>query len=314
MTPPRVVTGGPAASGALADRELARVAIANADGIASVDGSLWVKTDDGRVVKVDPLRNRIVGEIRLDTSSDRSHYCQGIGADGTSVWACAATDHGIDVVQLNPQTLRPVRRLALNKIFDQVRMPLVGGRVWVLTDDGKSLVAIDPASGRLSRYRLPTSCLQLEGRGQVLLATCRGAGRVLRINPASGKVAASADIGSPGIAAVTASTVWVDSSDGVLELDADSLQRRVVYSGVHAGPDGDLAVDAGHRLWVRQKAGFLILIDPASSSVVEALSSPVPLSGGSLLVTADEVWTTAYDDGLLIKVRLYPASGAAATP
>ena len=64
------------------ERLLATIDIKYPDEIAFVQGFIWVKTDDGHVMKVDPFTNSVVGDIKVDTTSDPYHYCQGLGTDG----------------------------------------------------------------------------------------------------------------------------------------------------------------------------------------------------------------------------------------
>ena len=72
-----------------------------------------------------------------------------------------------------------------------------------------------------------------------------------------------------------------------------------------AGPEGDLAA-TDTAVWVRQPEGFLLRIDPATDQVAARYDiDPVP-SGGSLLVTDDAVWTSAFDDNVVYKID--PAS------
>jgi streptogramin lyase len=67
--------------------------------------------------------------------------------------------------------------------------------------------------------------------------------------------------------------------------------------------DGDLAVDDTGAIWARQQSGFLMRIDPNRSAVVERAAALASLSGGSLLITGDSIWTTASDDAALLRLR-----------
>lgn len=293
--------GGPAATIPLEEREAGRTAIANADGLVASSGFIWVKTDDGRVVQVDPQDNRVLRSLKLDTVRDPHEYCQGLGADESSIWVCARNEGSTDVVQLDPTTLRPLRRLPVDKAFDQLRLPFSGGRIWVLSDEGRTALAIQPATGMTARYPLPVRCLQLAGSDTVLVATCRTENTVLRLDPASGSVLTRATVPAPGIAAIAGEAVWVDSSSGVLKLDR-KLHRVLAFADVQAGLGGDLVVDGSSTVWVRQEAGFLLRIDTSVGTITERVAPAQTLSGGSLLVTPEAVWTTASDDGLLIRL------------
>jgi hypothetical protein len=58
-------------------------------------GSLWVRKDDGTVLRIDPDDTT---EIATITTSDG--LCQGLGADDVAVWSC--TDDG--VARIDPAT------------------------------------------------------------------------------------------------------------------------------------------------------------------------------------------------------------------
>jgi len=61
------------------------------DELAFVQGFMWVKTDDGHLIQVDPATNNVVGDITVDTTRDYpAHFCQGLGTDGMNIWACSA--------------------------------------------------------------------------------------------------------------------------------------------------------------------------------------------------------------------------------
>jgi hypothetical protein len=96
--------GAPASSTTYGARTEAVIDDANADGLVAAAGAVWVKSDDGRVVRIDPSTNAVTDTLQMDQVSDSSHYCQGIGADGSSVWACATRDDGTGVAQIDPGT------------------------------------------------------------------------------------------------------------------------------------------------------------------------------------------------------------------
>ena len=49
---------------------------------------------------------------------------------------------------------------------------------------------------------------------------------------------------------------------------------------------------------------MLTRIDPREHRFVETLTSSAYPSGGDILVIGDDLWTTASDDGVLLKIRL----------
>jgi streptogramin lyase len=85
---------------------------------------------------------------------------------------------------------------------------------------------------------------------------------------------------------------------------ATSWKPRAGGAVRHLDPtsEGDLTVD-GENVWVRSPAGFLHRIDAATNAVAERIEPPSALSGGAVLVVAGSVWTSAFDDNLLIRLR-----------
>ncbi len=287
---------------ALARRQIARVTIPNPDALVAALGFIWVKTDDGRVVKVNPQTNRVVARRKLDTAKDPQHYCQGIGTDGRSVWVCAASDTATDLVRIDPHSLRPVLRIAADKAFDQEHLPYVAGRLWVLSGGGKQLLAVNPSTGALKRYPLSATCAQAAGSGSVLVVTCPNANMMLRIDATRGAVIARRTLQQPRYCAVSDNQVWIDTADGIERTD-DHLRTTALYPALTVGLSGDLASDPSGTIWVPQEHGFLYRIDPTRNAVVEQITSGRPLSGGSILVTNDSIWTSAYDDSTVFHLR-----------
>ena len=75
-----------------------------------------------------------------------------------------------------------------------------------------------------------------------------------------------------------------------------------LFEGLNPGNEGDVAVD-GDRVWVRIKDGFLYRIDARSNTVAEQIEPEGAPGGGSLLVAAGSIWTTADDVSNLLRLR-----------
>ena len=280
----------------------ASIAVHNPDGLAAIDGAVFVKTDDGRVVRIDPRTNRVVAQARLDHAPDPSNYCQGIGSDGRTLWACAVSGTSTEVVRIDPVTLDVTARAAVDKVFDQYSLQVVGGTVWVLTGDGGVLTGVDTATGRATTIDLPHRCFQLAAAPDLVYATCVVDDQVIAVDPADGSIAARVHVAGPTNLAVLGADVWVSGSEGLYRFDR-RLVARASYRGLSAGPEGDLlATDAA--VWVRDPDRFLVRIDPTDGAVVARYAVRSPLSGGSLLVTAGSLWTSASDDSAVLRVAL----------
>jgi hypothetical protein len=119
---PITVSAGPATTATLDSRLVATIDLASPDGLVEVSGAVWVKTDDGRVPRIDPGTDTVTGTVQLDTATDPSHYCQGIGTDGTAVWACTASDSATGIVRIDPTTMAVGEPVAVDKVFDQLSL------------------------------------------------------------------------------------------------------------------------------------------------------------------------------------------------
>lgn len=295
------VSAAPSTVGTLDSRLVAEIDVDNPDALVEVGGAVWVKTDDGRVVRIDTSTDTVTGTVQLDTATDPSNYCQGIGTDGTAVWACTASDSTTGIVRIDPATMATGTPVAVDKVFDQLSLPHTARGMWVLTADGTAVTVVDPATQATTSYPLPVRCLQLAASEAVVVATCALDDLVVALNPEDGSELARVSLESPRIAAASGSDVWVDTAQGVTRLNTD-LEVRAVYPDQVAGPEGDLAVDA-QELWVRGAGGVLWRIDPARDVVAEELTAEPALGAGSLLVTADSVWASSNDEGAVLHLR-----------
>ena len=287
-----------------AERLLATINIKYPDDLVFVQGFIWVKTDDGHVVQVDPASNSVVGDIKVDTTSDPYHYCLGFGTDGEDIWACSASgdenNKTIDVVRIDPSTKSVVETVKVDKIFDQFKMPILLNKIWVLSGDGDKLVAIDTTTNQPSpAIDLGVRCFQVEAVGKSLLAICGLDNLMLRIDPEKMQVTDRLPLSSPLRISVTENGLWLSQGNEIVRLDTESLNPVIRYPGLF-NADIFATKDA---VWVRLDAGFLYRIDPASNQLIEQIKTDQNLSIGSILVTSDSIWTTASDNDMLIRLR-----------
>lgn len=288
-----------------AERVRASINIEYPDELVSVGGYVWVKTDDGHVLQVDPAKDSVVGDIKVDTTTDPSHYCQGLGTDGENVWACSAggdeNSRTIDVVRIDPRAKRVVHSVEVGKVFEQFGMPFLLDRIWVLTGKGDRLVGIDTATNQPGPgIDLGARCSQVASTGTSLLVACGLDNLVLRIDPEEAQVTQRLTISSPLTIAATANGVWLSQGDAVVRLDAESLSPVATFTGLPGEKD---IYATGDAVWVRSEASFVYRIDPASNTLVEQILSDRALSMGGILVTSDSIWTTASDDGVLMRLK-----------
>ena len=281
----------------------ASVEVGQPDGLAAVAGSVFVKSDTGLVTRVDPVGARVVDSAEVDTYNDAGHYCTGIAADATSLWTCSAGRQGTDLVRLDPDTLRETARFAVDKLFDQLDIPVVDGRVWVLSGIGDRLTVVDAAGG--APTTTPTStplgrrCFQLAATATRVYATCLLTDEVIAVDASTLDVVATATVNEPRNISVSGEQVWVSGVDGLIRMSAD-LDQEATYPDLYAGAEGDLLATSD-AVWLRQETGFLLRLDPATGGVTRFAIDPVP-SGGSVLVVGGTVWVSCYNDDVVYRV------------
>jgi len=287
------------------ERLLATIDIKNPDELVFVQGFIWVKTDDGHLIQVDPATNTVVGDIKMDTTSDPYHYCQGLGTDGENIWACSASgdenQRNIDVVRIDPNSQSVVETLKIGKVFDQFNMPFLLNQIWVLAGNGDKLVGIDITTNQPSpAIDLGARCFQVAEVNNSLLVTCRLDNLMLRIDPEKMEVTERLTFPGPHSITATGNEIWLSQDNAVVRLDTESLNPVVVFTNLS---NADIFITE-EAVWVRLENGFLYRIDPANNGLIEQIKTDQSLSMGSILVTPDSIWTTAGDDDLLIRLSL----------
>ena len=272
-------------------------------------GFIWTKTADGHVIQIDPTTNTVIADIKVDTATVQHHYCQGMGTDGEDIWVCSASSDGdntaIDVVRVDPTTQSVVGTFKVGKIFDQLDLPFLQNQIWVLSGGGDKLVGIDVTSNELTpAIDLGVRCFQLTAVGESLMASCSLDDVILLINPEKREVTRRVDIETPRFVAGDENGIWVAQDNAILRLDPASLTPEAEFTELlKIGKNGDIFL-SHDAVWIRQESGFLYQIDPASNEVVGQITINQPLAGGSVLVTSDSIWVTAYDDNLLFRLSL----------
>ena len=89
---------------------------------------------------------------------------------------------------------------------------------------------------------------------------------------------------------------------GLAQINPDTLQVIAAYD-VNLGIFGEVWADPDD-VWARAPGtAMLTCIDPREHRFVETLTSSAYPSGGDILVIGDDLWTTASDDGVLLKIR-----------
>jgi YVTN family beta-propeller protein len=183
---------------------------ASAHSVAAGEGAVWVTSGD-RLLKIDPHTGAVLGGGRPNCCLDLLDVAVGAGA----VWV---VDLGEHVARVSPTSVRATGSANLGVIPSALTVGY--GSVWVAAPEYSSgrlvLWRVDPQTVRVAqaidvgeaRSYLETLALAV-GAGSIWL-TNYDDGTLLRIDPATGTVAATIHIGShPRGIAVGAGRVWV---------------------------------------------------------------------------------------------------------
>ena len=280
----------------MAERQRAAIPITgNPDWLAADDTSLYVKTDSGAVVVVDPTSNRVARTL----PNAATGLCQGLGVAFGSVWTCSPDASGAndEVVRLNPRSGKVLARLPVAKRPDQGRLEAAAGRLWVITDAG--LVGIDPATNKADPpVELGVAGTSLAVDGDTAWVSSLGDNTVVQVDLAARSVVARATgLDGPRELAI-GDQVWVLTRAGLVALERDGLQQAGTIAtsaetcGLATTPDA---------VWVSGTAPFLRQVDPATRTVVAAVSTDTS-SCGDVLSAHGSIWATAADDDVLYRL------------
>ena len=128
--------------------------------------------------------------------------------------------------------------------------------------------------------------------------------RVTRIDPASGDVVATIDVGgAPNLLAIGANAVWAISlADAKLSRIDPAANGVVATISLGEAIEGGQIAFGGGFVWVRGSTTVLFQVDPQTNKVVGRYG-PASGSGG---VAADDsaVWITAHDSPMIWRLPL----------
>jgi DNA-binding beta-propeller fold protein YncE len=168
-------------------------------------GSLWALDSNSTLYRLDPHTGRVGRRIRLDAIA-----AYNIWIGGGAVWV--ADDQGSSVLRVSPSKNEVVAHVSVGD--GPADLAFSGAEAWVVTHRDDTLFRIDLATNRATKL----GTLAAGGNAAVerlalldgsLWATGRGAG-LIEIDPASGAIRRSVDIGGTGIDVVaSARALWV---------------------------------------------------------------------------------------------------------
>jgi hypothetical protein len=109
-----------------------------AQSVAVGEGAVWTQSGDGRLFKVDPANNEVVGVVSL------GEYSSDLEVSGDAVWATVQASSGTRLVRVDPSTVHVVASAHGREPANGGYGPLVagGGYVWLTSGGGLARVAL----------------------------------------------------------------------------------------------------------------------------------------------------------------------------
>ncbi|MCU0504955.1 MAG: glutaminyl-peptide cyclotransferase, partial [Chloroflexi bacterium] len=193
-----------------------------------------------------------------------------ISASSTSVWVAEMVGNTLERVDTTAN--RIAQRVVMGEILETVPLGVAVGvdAVWVTG------TAISPT------YGVPAK------------------GTLRRVDPASGKVVATIDVGSgPGQPAIGPTGVWIAVSDGTVRR-IDPSSNAIAWSAKVANDETGIAVGMG-SVWIADgSSNAVIRLDEATGAVVATIpvrgkATHVAVGAGSVWAGVDGATDTAVD-------------------
>jgi len=248
--------------------------------IALGEGAVWVTNADNHTVsRIDPLKRVVVQTITVGSSPS------GITTGNGAVWVANSLDGTVS--RIDPTTNMVVQPIRVGN--GPVGIVYAAGSVWVANTGDDTITMINAVSGTPTK-KLPIAATELAFGDGTLWASERSANRVARIDPATGSLVQTIQVGNgPTGLAFGSGAAWVANSlDGtVSRIDPATNIATAVAVG-----NGPTAVAVGASgVWVsNQFDGTLARIDPRTSQVVQRIRvgnrpQGVAILGGDVLVS-----------------------------
>jgi YVTN family beta-propeller protein len=312
--PPRMATGtGVTVPAFDRGRFAAVIPLPGAGPMTVAHGLLWVLDATGRVVRIDPRTNAVVGKpLRVPADAAAIAVAQG------ALWVTRVADGDLGapgndaVARIDPATGRTLATITVGRApLDVAATP---GTVWVTNAGagGDSVARIDPRTNRPAGRPVHTgaSPQSLAVGGGSLWVANHDAGTVTRIELASGKVVADIPVPSePHRVAYGAGAAWVGNWHDNSVSRIDPATNRVVGSPIPIGshPAGNLVVGAGgvwstsdDRADAAPEDVVVVRIHPQVNRAVETIAvggHPIDVAA-----TAGAVWVSVANPGRLLRI------------
>jgi YVTN family beta-propeller protein len=257
-------------------------------------GSLWVTTNHGELVRVDPTTNRVLAKISVGS------FPVGIVEGFGSMWQANHDDGTLD--RIDPTSNRVIATIPVGP--GPAQLAVAGGMVWVANTDS-TLARIDPATNRRAEF-------VRVGAGNQFRAIVAAAGSVwtnnhnagvARIDAKTGRTVAAIDVSGccDGDLMFARGAVWATNPDDGRLIEIDPATDRVTQQ-FHLERGARGLAFAGGRYWVSY--GDASLVSWHATDTWKKLGS-VLLDGyvGNMVATDDRsIWIQTLDRAVVTRL------------
>jgi hypothetical protein len=212
-----------------------------------------------------------------------------------SLWV-ADCEHG-EVARISLDSGAVIASIAVGKIAEESSIAATEDAVFVLVDDGSTIVEIDSVANAVAAtFDAPAGASAMRGESDRLWVTSAARALLSLVDPAGGRVEAEVGVGRGArFLAVGAGSVWtLDSVDHTVSRVDTATAELIATIAVADVPitGGDMAFGGGSA-WARVSDALVVEVDPATNTAVRRIGT----SQGSGSVAADDsaVWVSAHD-------------------
>lgn len=272
------------------------VARKDADWVAIDRDAVWVAGKGPDLVKrIDPARNAETLSVPLPGAA-----CAGLAAGFGSVWVPICGDKTLFVLRIDAVTGKTVATIPMGPPAE-AGIAAGGEAIWFVVD-GRTLVAIDPATnGVAKRVALAEGSAVPEVDGDMVWVTSPTGNLVSIVDARLGEVVGTVATGpSPRFLAAGGGAIWtMNQGDGSLtRIDAASRRVTATIPLGLPGSGGDIAFGDG-KVWVTEVGVPLTAIDARDNRPLVQWKGP---GGDSLRFGHGSVWLTDYLAGSLLRI------------
>jgi len=256
----------------------------------------------GSVAFIDAQSGRLVGDVPAGPSV--GFIRAGLG----SVWEME--DSGV-LLQIDPRTRHVTGSIAVGVNPGDVAVG--AGAVWITDKNSQTLLRISPQYGEITRIPLPTQGLSRPGVGGGVAIgaesvwVAQGLSRIVRIDPASGRVESTISVPDAREVAFGDGAIWVAASDIGMLTKVDPRTGAVVATA-RVGPWICCVAVGGGYVWAANNTGIWKLAP--DGRVLATIPTPsqtanIYFGDGALWVAADVAGTVLRINPRTDTARLY---------